>query len=303
MTIEANPPRELNSDRVVRLAVGRQLVRVTLLCALSLMVGIGVGQYFVRQQFQIQQGLVAQLQNEIRGLTSDIQRLELSSSQSIARFENAVHRLETAQRVERLEDLQQSEQRLSTLERLIQRQLAGLEAAQAGCLAEFEPYRRKQLAVPVEIIDAAIARLAAGRVADLHLLSAEIEAHSELERVRIATLDRTWALSRAGRSSPQTSLSAPLPSFPYDASRTTNTAGVASEAAAIDSPPAESTAIPPAIAAPFQDSPADLAWTPEDDHPLVESDSIPVVAEGNESLEPIPDDRIPTARSGSPADR
>ncbi|MCA9054422.1 MAG: hypothetical protein KDA75_11325 [Planctomycetaceae bacterium] len=296
MTIEANPPRELSSDRVVRLAVGRQLVRVTLLCALSLVVGIGIGQYFVRQQLQIQQGLVGQLQNEIRGLTGDIQRMELSNSQNIARFENTIHRLETAQRVERMGELQQSGQRLSTLERLTQRQIAGLEAAQAACLAEFEPYRRKHLAVPLEAIDAAIARLSAGRIAELNLLSSEIRAHSEFERVRLATLESAWVLSRGPQSRSKPSITVPVPINPHGGPMEQTADIVRSKAVSNELHPITDSSIPPAIAAPIQQAHSDLAWSPGDDLAAAAPANGSPVEDDAESLMPVPDTNVPAAR-------
>jgi hypothetical protein len=195
------------------------LTRTVLFCALSLVTGIGVGQYFLRQQLQLQQGVVGQLQHEIRGLTSDIQRMELASSRSIARFENTLSRLEAAQRFELAGESRLTQERLGTLVRLVERQVEATLAAQAACLAEFGPYRGKSLAVPVDVIAAAVERFTAGRTADLQVLAAELHSHAETERERLATLENQWNLSDAGSARvlprQRTSLAGGLPGFPY----------------------------------------------------------------------------------------
>ena len=195
MTVEANPPRELASDRLVRQAVGGQLIRVALMCVLSLAIGIVIGQYFLRKQMQIQNGAVTQLQDEIRGLTGDIQRLELAGSRSVARFENAVREMQDGHRIDRVNELQQTQQRLASLERLVQRQITSLRSAQTACLAEFAQYDQKKFAVPVDQIADALERMAQRRTDDLGALIEEIEAHSELERHRMAAIESQWVLS------------------------------------------------------------------------------------------------------------
>lgn len=282
MAIETNPSRELRSQRIVRQAVGRQTTRTTLLCALSLAAGIALGNYFVRQQLQLQQGVVGQLQHEIRGLTSDIQRMELANSRSIARFENTISRLEAAQRFELAGESRITQERLETLERLVQRQVTATRSAQAACLAEFEPYRRKSLSVPVELIAEALDRLIQGRAADLQLLAEELQTHVENEKSRLAILQQNWNLSavepvRIMRSR-SSQLEGPLPGFPYASPGTNVDAALATPvatAATTHAPAAESATISTPIAEP--------RWTG--------------TTHDGTGLQPIPDNPPPAPRS------
>ncbi len=218
MGLETNPNREGRAERDVRLAVGRQMTRTVICCGLSLIVGVVIAHYFLRQQLQLQQGVVGQLQTEIRGLTSDIQRMEMVASSGIARMEQTVLRLEGLQRGELVTQARSAEERLASLERLVQRQSAATRTAQAACLAEFEPYRRKHLAVPVELISEALGRMTQGRTDDLQLLVEEIRMHLQHERSRLARLESQTLLGGVPaqpQTEPRTRLDGPLPGFPY----------------------------------------------------------------------------------------
>ena len=93
----AHPPADrLSVDQLLlRKAVGRQATRISVLSALALVAGMVLGvalcQFLVREQMQLQAGAVAQLQNEIRGLTGDIQRLEATTAVSFPRGPASSH--------------------------------------------------------------------------------------------------------------------------------------------------------------------------------------------------------------------
>lgn len=290
MGVETYPSRESGSQREVRQAVGRQLTRIVLFCALSLVAGIGIGQYFVRQQLEVQQGVVGQLQREIRGLTGDIQRLEHSNAHSITRCEQIVSRLESAQRGELSSEFQCTQHRLESLERLVQRQVDETQQAQAACLAEFEPYRRKHLAVPVDLIAEALDRLIAGRTDDLRVLVDEIRSHAELQRSRLAALHGGALLgSTAGEGvAPSTAslLLQPLPTIAGSPE-----ASILAELGAYDfADRADSTTIRQSQASQGADVPMTLAL-PEGAVNVADA-----TTDAND-IEPIPDATVPSPRA------
>jgi hypothetical protein len=176
MTPSSTPPAP-----AARNSMGRQMAVVSLPSLLFLAVGVWLGQWMIRGQLQIQQLLVTQLQQEIRGLTGDIQRLELGSSRAARDVTGTLHRLDEQQRVH----LQAAVHRTESLERSLRRELEQAQGTQASGLEEFASYRRRKLSVPVEEIDRAVARWVGERVARIEELPDLVQGHLDEDHQRL----------------------------------------------------------------------------------------------------------------------
>ncbi|MFV0446711.1 MAG: hypothetical protein ACK5Q5_24325 [Planctomycetaceae bacterium] len=196
MTVDCYPSREPTTHREMRMAVGRQMTRTVLLCALSLAAGIAIGHYFLREQLQVQQGVVGQLHREIRGLTGDIQRIELEHSKSISRFESVIDRMERSHLVALTGEMQNSQHRLTGLQNNVERQLARLTEEHAGLLSELEPYQERHLAVPTDLLLDSLTRLLASRSHDLQQLLDDVRSHISHEQARHAAVQGQWLAGR-----------------------------------------------------------------------------------------------------------
>ncbi|MEZ6067542.1 MAG: hypothetical protein R3B90_17960 [Planctomycetaceae bacterium] len=159
MSGEPIPPRGPQSSQAVSDAVGRQLVRVCIMCAVAMGIGFWLGQRMVRNQLQSQDVVVSQLQQEIRALTGDVQRLESAARQTNGQFGNALAEVKSLQNVELKTEVREAARDHVELEQLLRQHMSFTRLLHSASLAEFEPYRRKQLAVPPELIDESLRRL------------------------------------------------------------------------------------------------------------------------------------------------
>jgi hypothetical protein len=201
MSAEPKPARRIRSHQMVREAVGRQLFRVFALCAVSLAAGVWMGQHYVRLQLQTHEVVVSQLQREIRGLTGDIQRLELAAAQSHQRFDESLNEIRQLQGSELRAELSASQRGTQDLERQVEQHLSLTDLLRNACLSEFEVYRRKRLAVPAELVDDAIERLAAAQTQQHEQILDTVRAQAASAETRLATLGDTQLLSQGVRSS------------------------------------------------------------------------------------------------------
>lgn len=204
-------------------------------CGLSLVIGVGIAQYLLREQTQVQRLMVAQLKGEIRGLTGDIQRMELALADSAHRCDDLASRRE-AEHESRLH----SELRtLTAMAHQVDRKMDSAVAGQQICLAQFESFRRMQMAIPYDQAVHAVDRLVQSQFDALQALQQSLRAQLDhnAEQLELAQSFRSrgayrnergqrfgstaWFVSPPGGSAPHHSpLSIPLPQFrsvPQDA--------------------------------------------------------------------------------------
>lgn len=207
---DPNVRAELPLEQQLQQSLARQWTRVALLCSAALLVGVAIGWLLLRQQFLIHEGLVSQLEREVRGLTGDIQRMEQGHHQLIARLDDALQRMEGQHRRELAAQQAAARMQLESVERLLRAQIIADRSARESCLAEFAPYLSRRLAVPADFIVESLERLTAGRSQVLTLLADDIRAQRDPESLRLADRDDLLSI-RARRATESTPLPPPAP--------------------------------------------------------------------------------------------
>ena len=198
MATPAASPRPRRLARLIREAAGGPMTQFLIFGCVCIGGSMLVGLFLLWHELQAHAGAVGRLQQEIRGLTNHLERRERTHEESAARAAATIRTLEERRQwTEVSHHVRGTHARLESLERQLDRQMAAMRLAQSACLAEFEPYRRDGLAVPVDRIAQALERMIEGRLQDLTLLISEVRTHLSHERLRIAEMRSDWRLGDA----------------------------------------------------------------------------------------------------------
>lgn len=179
MTSSPDHPRHSQPGGLLRGFIG-----VGIPCLVFLVGGVWLGQAMIRGQFEVQQLLVAQLQQEIRGLTGDIQRVEFGHVRFVQDFESALHTLIEQERVR----TEGAVDRAGSLEKSLARELSASRAAKETILAEFAHYSDRSRAVPVPEIERVLDRCLNARITHLERSLDLVRAQVREDEAHLAVL-------------------------------------------------------------------------------------------------------------------
>lgn len=204
MSADGTPQRFRRTDRPAARDLGRNLALLNVLCLAILAMGVGWGWMVLREQIATRNELVRELRQELSRLRDDVAQLDRKTSGLTESSREIEHRLETEDRRILRQQREHVAAQWERLERQLRSEQERMRGAQAACLAEFDFYHHRHLAIPREIVAAAVERLVARRAEELGALADDVHAHLERERTWLAERDagRSIGLHRPDQPSP-----------------------------------------------------------------------------------------------------
>lgn len=204
MSADGTPQRIRRTARPAARDLGRHLALLNVLGLAILLVGAGLGWLVLREQIATRNELVRELRQELSRLRDDVAQLDRKTSG----LTDSTREIERCLEENGRRNVLQQRERVAAQWERVERQLRGeqerMRGALAACLAEFDFYHRRNLAIPREIVAAAVERLVARRAEELGALADDVHAHLERERTWLAERDasRSIGLHRPDQPSP-----------------------------------------------------------------------------------------------------
>jgi hypothetical protein len=204
MGADGTPQRIRRTDRPAARDPGRNLAVLNVLCLAILAVVVGWGWVVLREQIATRNELVRELRQELSSLRDDVAQIDRKTSDLADSAREIDRRLQEDYRRIIIQQRERVATRLERLEQQLRGEQDRMRGAQAACLAEFDFYHRRNLAIPREIVAAAIERLVARRMEELAALAEDVHAHLERERTWLTELDtgRSIGLHHPDQHSP-----------------------------------------------------------------------------------------------------
>jgi hypothetical protein len=204
MSAEGPSQRIRRTDHPAERDLGRRLALQNVLCLAILFFVVGWGWLGLRQHIVMRKELIQEFRQGVHGLRDEMEQIDQKSSDLIVSTRDLIHRREEEHRRDILHHRANAAARLEQLERQLRGERERMREAQAACLAEFDFYRRRRLAVPMEALTPAIERLIARQADEISALADDVHTHLELERTRLAELDAEGTLGwdRSATTSP-----------------------------------------------------------------------------------------------------
>lgn len=196
MSAEGPPQRIRRPDHPAARDLGRRLALLNVLCLAILVIAAGWGWLGLRQQIVMRKELIQEFRQGLHGLRDEMEQIDRNASELTVTTRDFVLRREEEHRRDLLHQRAASAARLERLEQQLRGERERMREAQAACLAEFDFYRRRRLAVPMEALTPAIERLIARQADEISALADDVHTHLELERTRLAELDAEGSLGR-----------------------------------------------------------------------------------------------------------
>lgn len=249
MSAEGLPERIRRTDHPAARDLSGRLALLNVLCLAILVITAGWGWLLLRQQNVLRKELVREFRQELNGLRDTMAQIDRNTSDLTVSTRDLVLRWDEQHRRDILHHRATAAARLERFEHQLRGERERLREAQAACLAEFDFYRRRRLAVPMEAVTPAIERLIARQADEISALADDVHRDLELERTRLVELNAEGSigLHRAAATSPLTTAAAVDPQL-TERSPASSTGGESKQPtlAADRAPAGEGSSAPPA---------------------------------------------------------